>query len=600
MNKTISITLNGMIFHIEEDGYEKLNNYLDSIKQHFSEVEGRDEIIGDIESNIADKFSSKISSKKKVITTKDVKEIIEIMGSVQDIAEEAENTSSEEGGSQEVAKRLYRDPDNAVLAGVCSGLGAYFNIDPVIFRVLFVISFLFYGTSVLAYIVLWIAMPKAETNAQKLEMKGDSVTLKKIEENFKNKVADPETKAKLRSAPLNIINGLFEVFGNFAKKVWPALVVTAGIFIIVINVFVLGVATFLLGVFFFDINSAYINSEISWGEILTSSQYYTGLISFYVILLIPAIIFLLIGLSLAKRKNIFTTLSTGALVGVWMIALLIFSLVAVEVAPRIGESVDRSMNEKGITLTKDLKDFNRISIEDNNRVTVNKADDFSVSLTGRESDLEGLDLNVANGELSISKDRENGICIFCYDRPVKIDITMPSLKYLNAGSASDAKIVGFNNEKIKIIADRVADVEAELYNAYQDIKIAGNADLELTGTSTDLMLTMDGFGDLNANDIISKNAKIFLDDHAEAHMSGLTDILNADLRRHSDLFAFEMKANKVNVNMMGNGTAQVNASSTLESVVGDGQVYYKGDPEIKTPKEILDQNDAEPEKPIKY
>ena len=88
------------------------------------------------------------------------------------------------------SKKLYRDPENSVIGGVCGGLSAYFNMDPVIFRLLFVIFFFAGGASILVYVILWIVLPKAETAAQKLEMRGEKVNVsnleKKIREEYDN------------------------------------------------------------------------------------------------------------------------------------------------------------------------------------------------------------------------------------------------------------------------------------------------------------------------------------------------------------------------------------------------------------------------------
>src|SRR6056297_861776 len=603
MNKTISITLNGMIFHIEEDGYEELKNYLDSIKQYFAQTEGKEEIITDIESNVAEKFSSKISGKKKVIIKKDVEEIIGIMGSVQDIAQEADESPDGEEDKKENVKRLYRDPDDAVIAGVCSGLGAYFNIDPVIFRVLFVVSFLFYGTSAVLYIVLWIAMPKAENNAQKLEMRGDSVTLKTIEENIKSKVADPKTRKKLKSAPLNILNAVFEAAGNLIKKLWPIVISLAGIVIVAINLMVAATATFMAAVFLLDIDSAYINSEIPLGEILSTGQYYTGLISSYLIIIVPTVFFILIGVALAKRKNTLTTLSISVMVGIWMISLLVFGLVAVEAAPEIGRRVDQSMNERSITINKEIKDFNKILISDNNKVNLVQGEDFQINMSGREKDLNDIRLNVTDGQLLIKEEPENGICLFCYDRKAEINITMPALEYIRVEDSADADIQGFDNDRIKVEARGASDIKADLFNPTQDIEITGSADMELSGSSSALTVSMDGFSDLNGTTLNSRDIKIDLDDHSEAHLEGSADKLTANLERSSDLFAFDLKTENAVINVLGRGTAQVNANTTLESVIEDGEIYYKGNPEIITPNEVpnsLDIDEDDSKKPIEY
>jgi phage shock protein PspC (stress-responsive transcriptional regulator) len=588
MNKTISITLNGIIFHIEEDGYKQLKDYLDSIQEHFSQTEGKEEIIADIENNIAEKFSSKISGKKKVITDRDVQEIIEIMGSVEEFAEEAENSLEEKENHKPVGdrpKRFYRDPDNAVLAGVCSGLGAYFNIDPVIFRVLFVVSFLFYGASVLAYIILWIAMPKAETSAQKLEMKGDSVTLRKIEENIKNKVRSPE----VRSAPVNFLNAIFEMAGNFIRKLWPVMVVFTGSIIVATNILVLGVITFLLGVFLFNIDSAYINSEIPLRELVSNGEYYAGLLSSYIVIVIPTIFFLFIGFSLAKRKNLFTPLSTGIMVGIWMVCLLVLGLITTEVAPKIGEKVDRSMNEQAITANKELKNFDKILISDRNNINIRQGEQFQVTLSGRESDLENLVLKVNKDKLMIKEKPTNGLCLFCYERPVDINITMPVLEYLKTGRSSDVKIDGFDNEKIQIEAVGSSDVEARLLNKEQNIIMSDSADMELTGTSSDLTLSLHEFSEIKGTSLHTDNIRLDLNYRAKADLEGIAKKLIADLKDTSDLHAFNLKTQEAEVNVFDRAEAQINAATILESVTNEGKIYYKGDPLIKTPGEISEK-----------
>ena len=92
--------------------------------------------------------------------------------------------------SYETTKRLYRDPDNRVLGGVCGGLGAYFNNDPLLFRILFIIIFFGMGSGLIIYLILWIAIPEARTTAQKLEMRGEPITIenikKAVREEFEN------------------------------------------------------------------------------------------------------------------------------------------------------------------------------------------------------------------------------------------------------------------------------------------------------------------------------------------------------------------------------------------------------------------------------
>jgi len=177
MKKNISINISGIIFHIEEDGYETLRKYLDSIKRYFASFEDSSEILIDIESRIAEIFLAKLNEGKQVITGEDVNSLITTMGSVNDFkaAEEQElgatEFASEEnkskrqstGTAREASKRLYRDQKRKIAGGVCAGLAHYFNIDPVWPRLLFALLVLgSYGSLIIVYIILWIALPASE------------------------------------------------------------------------------------------------------------------------------------------------------------------------------------------------------------------------------------------------------------------------------------------------------------------------------------------------------------------------------------------------------------------------------------------------------
>ena len=170
MKKTFTINISGTIFHIDDDAFEKLQKYLHMLNKHFGPAMEGQEILQDIEARIAELFLEKTSNKVEVITDLMVDEVIARMGKPEDFMEaEEEETSAkakpEEGSptnESQVGRRLYRDGGNKVLGGVCSGLGNYFKIDPVIVRVIFIVA---NAVSVLAYIILWIAIPEYKTTA---------------------------------------------------------------------------------------------------------------------------------------------------------------------------------------------------------------------------------------------------------------------------------------------------------------------------------------------------------------------------------------------------------------------------------------------------
>lgn len=187
MKRAISINLGGIVFNIDDDAYRELQAYLTQIESCFSDREESKEIMNDIEVRIAELFNERITDYKKVITSKDVNDIIDIMGGPEQFGEtENESTHKQrERFGPSGYRRMYRDPDNRILGGVCSGMSAYWQIDPIILRILFVIAFLGFGTGLIIYIILWIVLPEAKTKAQKLEMMGEKVNVSNIGKAFK-------------------------------------------------------------------------------------------------------------------------------------------------------------------------------------------------------------------------------------------------------------------------------------------------------------------------------------------------------------------------------------------------------------------------------
>ncbi len=197
MRKTITINLGGTVFAIDEDAYELLRVYLDRIENHFPDEEEKGEIMSDIEARIAELLAQGQSSAARPVTLKDIEYVIGVMGNPEDIAENAggdENGGGADAGTGSYtaggSRRIYRDIDHRVLGGVCSGIAAYWNVDVVWIRIIFVILTLGMLSGVLIYLILWLVVPPAVTTAQKLEMRGEPVNISNIgravKEEFEN------------------------------------------------------------------------------------------------------------------------------------------------------------------------------------------------------------------------------------------------------------------------------------------------------------------------------------------------------------------------------------------------------------------------------
>ena len=198
MRKTLNINLGGIAFIIDENAFELLHNYLEALKAKFKSETERDEIINDIEARIAEMLNQKLGDRKEVVSIDDVQYVTSQMGRPEDIAGEessaTENTSGNTSTSTTytstapVKRRLFRDPDDAKVGGVISGLCHYFGInDPVWVRLAVVIlCFVSFGTMILIYFLLLIVIPKAYTSAEKLQMKGEPVNISTIEKEIKD------------------------------------------------------------------------------------------------------------------------------------------------------------------------------------------------------------------------------------------------------------------------------------------------------------------------------------------------------------------------------------------------------------------------------
>lgn len=193
MKITININLGGYPFNVDEDAYERLRQYMKSLEKEFSGESSASEIMADIEGRIAELFKMRLNAYKQVITMKDVEEVMAILGSPEVIS--GNSTTDERPPRSQ--RRIYRDPDRRVFGGVCAGISAYLDWDPLILRIIFAILIVAGGFGLALYLILWIVLPEAKTTAQKLEMRGDPVTVENIKDSVKQEFETVKKKMNL-------------------------------------------------------------------------------------------------------------------------------------------------------------------------------------------------------------------------------------------------------------------------------------------------------------------------------------------------------------------------------------------------------------------
>jgi phage shock protein PspC (stress-responsive transcriptional regulator) len=177
MKKIININFHSRVIPIEETAYEILQQYIESLRRHFANEDGREEIVSDIENRFAELFSETLKKGAACITDADVNTVIASMGRPEefegvDSAEAAPAGAASAAGSQqqstaqpnwqfggEEGRRLYRADNDKILGGVCAGLANYLRLDPAVVRIIFALMTMGWGAGVLLYIILWVVLP---------------------------------------------------------------------------------------------------------------------------------------------------------------------------------------------------------------------------------------------------------------------------------------------------------------------------------------------------------------------------------------------------------------------------------------------------------
>lgn len=266
MKKTLTVNLGGTVFHIDEDAYQLLDKYLSNLRIHFRKEEGSEEIMDDFEMRISELLNERVRLGYEVITIQQVEEVIKRMGKPEEIfdgeqktEEKAEETYTTRPGqetrTQTVKKRFMRDPDNRILGGVAGGFAAYMDWDPTAVRIALFLLMFFYGVTIPIYFLLWIIVPMARTATEKLQMRGESITIENIGktvtdgfEKVSSHVNEYISSGKPRSTFLKIADAFVNVLGMILKAALILVgIITLPVLILILFVFIVAIFAVILG-----------------------------------------------------------------------------------------------------------------------------------------------------------------------------------------------------------------------------------------------------------------------------------------------------------------------------------------------------------------
>jgi len=316
MNKTVNVNIAGFSLILDEDAYARLKDYLDKLKSHFSREAGSEEIMKDIEARLAEMLLDLIG-KREVVTMGDIQAAIKQMGMPEDfeLPEDESQRTESTTADEPVDKRFYRDRDNAVLGGVCSGISAYFNVDPIWLRIAFVVGLFVFGGGLLLYLMLWIIMPEARTPAEKLRMRGTRVTISNIEKSFKQGVREAGEGIK-RAAHEADLRSSFQRFIDRFGGVFLKLI---GLFFVAVGIVMLAgmVAAMVGGGSFFAFSFPLFKQhflEAGWQQTLST----LGII---LVIGIPVFVLVIKGISALMNMKFRRRVFNGAMLVGWLAGL---------------------------------------------------------------------------------------------------------------------------------------------------------------------------------------------------------------------------------------------------------------------------------------
>lgn len=536
MKKTISINLGGYNFYIEETAYAKLDSYLSAVKTTFSKFPDSQEIVTDMESRLAEHFQSSGAGKEsRVITDADVDQMIALMGTVQDFAAEEgtieKNTSkSDDSTAEPTVKRLYRNPDDTMIAGVCSGIAAYFGVDPTFIRIIFLVGLFFGGFSILAYIILMIVMPEAKTATEKMKMHGQPLTLAAIEETVRKQLSpDPETVTARRSTFMKIIRFPFlligRVFSFLTQRIIPLIGKIAGLAAIVVTSVMIAGLTIALVTIITNIHSPYWDIPLS--AFITTPLHYLLLVCIFFLILIPIIFIQQLGIYFFSRRKLHATMTVG-LFFVWFAALSVGGALFIRFLPAF-ESTYRDLPQvRVVEKEMDISSFKDITVGDTYAVTIVPGTEYALSASGPERGLDRiLVTTTSDGVLKITtKPRMHTRCIFwCGDwERTTVTITTPILESITATDAARIEAAGFTSPHFSVTASDVSRVILSLTSTQVTTTLRDASRVTLSGTTTDLHALLHDVSRLEARDFSADAVTVTTHDASRAAVYALQQL----------------------------------------------------------------------------
>lgn len=543
--------MGGRVFAIEDDAYERLNGYLAEIRDVFAHYPDATEIVADMEDRMADQFEGQGTSSAKYITLLNIENLIATMGSAEDLRK---TVSAEEHQNQpvmntdNVPRKLFRNPDDKILLGVCSGLAAYFGIDPVFIRLAFVIGTFLGGSGILLYIVLYLIMPEAKTTTEKMAMRGEPITLAGVVEQVKTEFSEEKNEARLAAVKKNfhetsqkiftnnpssllgkvgralkrIMYFLVEIVRRFLERVLPICIRIIGIFVLLAGLGLL-FAPITFGTFLLTNSVAALGP---WASIVTGTLLVLLTVLAVVAGSIPATLIVVLGVSMLRYKNTFPKRLSIALIVVWICILGTLGVAVVSHLPRWNDTYER----QNISTTRTIPltgSFNKISVDDNYyHLRIVSGPTTSLRLSGTADELQKVVTEVRNNELHIATRQKNRWQLVTNSFLPEVIITVPNFEQITINGHSTAEISGLQQPSISIIANSGSVTATNNHIDHYELSLGEISAVDIEGSTSTITAELRGpYAKLYTLDSTITDANLKLSRGASAHLGIVTGSL---------------------------------------------------------------------------
>ncbi len=539
MKKTLTVNINGRVFNIDEDAYNLLDNYLRNLRIYFRKEEGFTEIIADFEARIEELFSEHINSGYQVISIEYVEKVIQQVGkpedfegndSVNDATDQPSDknqdpkssvyneSSKPSSGERKIKKRLHRNTDNKLLGGVLSGIAAYFNLDETPVRIVGIILLCAiipaYGWGIWLYLILWIVIPPAKTAQQKLEMRGEEVSIENI-----GKVVSEETTEHNKNNNGGCLGSILNFFASLVKVILVGLGILIGIPLVFALVIVLIVVfAILIGVGGGLIALPFGIAGMELGNITFAHPTLTLILSILVAgIPLLALIYWVVA-HFAKLSPMPKSITVTGLV-VWIIALimLIFSGLQINWNENIKNFRHGNKNNwhigwinhknqiKGNGIVTDktivLPYFDSLKLDDDftsaDVIIEQVSDTGKIFIKGESNIIEHIRWSVDDNMLKFTI---NDDIYLNYKEPIIIKVSSKNMKYVNIESIGSVTIPNkVNFDKFYVDINGAAHFSADsLFCDDFRGSVEGVGNMELKGKTRNANFKLEGAGSISA------------------------------------------------------------------------------------------------------